>query len=61
MIIGSAGLSLVILGTALALAAETQTAWAEFMETVAGVLIVAGLALLGAGVGLAMPPLLRFG
>jgi hypothetical protein len=61
VIVGSAGLSLVILGTALALAAETQPVWAEIMETVAGVLIVAGLALLGAGVGMAMPPLLRFG
>lgn len=61
MIIGSAGLSLLVLGTALALAAETQTVWAELMELAAGVMIVAGLALLGAGVGMAMPPLLRFG
>lgn len=61
MIVGSAGLSLLVLGTALALAAETQAAWCEILETAAGVLIVGGLTLIGAGVGWPMLPLLRFG
>lgn len=60
--IGTIALSMLVIGCALAISSDIYPASAELMEYAAGVLIVGGLLLLGAGIEWALRPLpLRFG
>jgi hypothetical protein len=56
MILGSASLSMLVIGTALACCAESYPARAEAIERAAGALIVGGLVLTGLGLEWALDP-----
>jgi hypothetical protein len=56
MILGSSGLSMLIVGTVLACRAERYAGYTNHMELVAGWLIVGGLSLIGVGVAWALNP-----
>jgi hypothetical protein len=54
MLIGAASIMSVVLGAGIAYAADRFPAHVEALETAAGVLMIAGLAILGSG----LPPVL---
>jgi hypothetical protein len=56
VICGGAGLAMLVVGTVLACLAAPRPARAEALEVVAGLLIVAGLALIGIAVDSSFPP-----
>lgn len=57
MILGTAGLSMLMLGTVLALRAERYVGRTTQLECAAGVCIVGGLSLIGIGLAWAMEPM----